>query len=104
MKRHRLIVAPVVVEQIHAQVLFIARDSIENALAWEDRLRGAVMQLAEFSGYAVDEDASDRLGQSVRKLVFEGNYLVHFRVDELSCTIEVINFRHVARLPMRAEP
>ncbi len=104
MKRYRVIYAPVVSHQIEAQVLFIARGSIDSALAWEDRLRQAIDGLAEFNGYAFDEDASDRLGQAVRKLVFESNYLIHYTVDEDATVVKVINMRHVARLPLEGEP
>lgn len=102
MKRRRVIVAPIVLAQIRTQVFHIARDSIDNALAWEDRLHHTIKRLGEFSGYAVDEDASDRLGVKVRKLVFEQTYLVHFTLTDVE--VHVINFRHGARLPQRGEP
>jgi plasmid stabilization system protein ParE len=60
--------------------------------------------LAAVPGFAVDEDASERLGEPVRKCVFEGTYLIHFRQDEESGVVEIINFRHGARLPRRGEP
>lgn len=102
MKRRRVIVAPIVLAQIRTQVFHIARDSIDNALAWEDRLHEAIKRLGEFSGYAKDEDASDRLDAEIRKLVFEQTYLVHFIVQDDE--VQVINFRHGARLPERGEP
>jgi hypothetical protein len=46
--------------QILEQVLYIARHSVENALAWEDRLRAAVKGIGGLSGHAVDEEASRR--------------------------------------------
>ncbi len=104
MKRYRLIIAPIVRDQISQQVLFIAHDSIVNALAWEGRLRRAVSALVDFSGYAKDEDATDRLGFVVHKFVFERNYLVHFRVDKSAAIVYVLNFRHGARLPKSGEP
>lgn len=102
MKRRRVIVAPIVHDQIRAQVLHIARDSVENALAWEDRLRATIKKLSQSSGYAIDEAASARLGYPLHKLVFEGTYLIHFVVDE--GRVRVVNFRHGARLPARGEP
>ena len=90
--------------QIDEQVLYIARDSIDNALAWESRLDDAIRGLADTAGYAVDENASDRLGVEVHKLVFEGTYLVHYTLDKPASIVRVINFRHGARLPRRGEP
>lgn len=72
MRRARVILAPIVERQIDAQVLYIAQDSVDNALAWEDRLRAAVMKIGDAPrGYAVDEAASERSGFEVRKMVFE---------------------------------
>lgn len=102
MKQRKVVIPPSVQDQITEQVLYIAEDSIDNALAWEDRLRAAILSLATNADYAVDEDASERIGVEIRRLVFERNYLVHYRVygDEVS----VLNFRHTARLPRRSEP
>ncbi len=105
MKRYRAIIAPIVQEQIRAQVLYIARDSIDHALAWEDRLRAAIKAMSGLPfGYAVDEAATTRIGVTVRKMVFEQTYLVHYLVNEASGTVEIVNFRHGARLPQRGEP
>lgn len=41
MKQYRLIVAPIVHQQIREQVIYIDQDSIDPALAWEDRLQNA---------------------------------------------------------------
>lgn len=104
MKRRRVIVAPIVHDQIRTQVIHIARDSVEKALAWEDRLRATIKKLSQFSGYAIDEPASDRLGYPLHKLVFEGTYLIHFVVEDNQRMVRVVNFRHGARLPGRREP
>ncbi len=55
-------------------------------------------------GHAVDEDASDRIGQPLRKMVFERTYLIHYRINPGRATVEVVGFRHRARLPRRGEP
>jgi plasmid stabilization system protein ParE len=103
-KNYDLTIAPVVSHQIREQVFYIAQHSIDYALAWEDRLATAIQGLSDMPGYAVDEEASQRLGYEVRKYVFEGTYLVHFRVDEEASLIRVINFRHGSRLPRLGEP
>ena len=104
MKRWLVDVPPLVENLITAQVLYIAEDSIENALAWEARLDAAVHSLADMPGLAIDEDASERLGLTIHKLVFEGTYLIHYWLDEAALVVRVIGFRHGARLPRRGEP
>jgi len=68
--------------QILDQVLYIAADSISNALAWEARLRAALERLSDFHGHVIDEEISRRLGYTAHKLVFERTYLVHYYIDE----------------------
>ena len=104
MKRLAVILSREVREQIDAQVLFIADDSIDNALKWERPLFKAIEKLGDAPGHVVDEDASDRLGFIVRKLVFERTYLIHYTVDRSAGDVRVINFRHGARLPRQDEP
>ena len=96
--------APQAEEQIGRQVLHIAEDSVDRALAWELRVRAAIASLADAHGYATDEDATDRLGERVHKLTFEGMYLIHFTADDATGVLTVVNFRHGARLPRRGEP
>jgi len=103
-KRHQLTLAPMVVDHIRTQVFHIAQDSIDPALAWEDRLLTAIKNLADFSGYAVDEEASARLGYPLYRLVFERTYLVHFTIDKAAGVIRIVNFRHGSRLPKAGEP
>lgn len=63
MSRLPVIVPAEVKEQIRAQVLYIAEDSLDNAVAWEDRVRATLSALGDAHGHAVDEDASRRVGQ-----------------------------------------
>ena len=104
MKRLTVIVSEEVKEDIRGHVRFIARHSIDNALAWEDRVRAALNSLGEFHGHAVDEDASLRVGLPLRKLVFERTYLIHYRLIDEPEAVEVIGFRHGARLARRNQP
>jgi plasmid stabilization system protein ParE len=103
-KRLKVIVTPDAQEQMLERILQIAKDSVQNALKWEDRLRAAIGRIGELPGHAVDEDATRRLGRTVRKYVFEGAYLIHYLVNESAGTVNIINFRHGARLPRRGEP
>lgn len=105
MKKYRVIISPDVEEQIRAQVLYIARDSIDNALAWEDRLRAQILRLGSLpTGFAIDEGTSARLGEEIHKMVFEKTYLVFYRVNTARRQVELLNFRHGARLPRPGEP
>ncbi len=88
--------------QVLDQVLYIAEDSLGNALAWEARLRDAMNVIGDAPNHAVDEDASDRVGEALRKVVFEGTYLIHYRVSNTA--VEVMWFRHGAMKPRRGEP
>ena len=105
MKQFRVIIPPVVQEQIRAEVLYIAADSVDVALAWEDRLRSAINAIGDLPGsHAVDQDAATRIGLTVHKMVFERTYLIHYLVNQDAATVEIVNFRHGARLPRKEEP
>ena len=51
----------------------------------------------------IDEAASARLGGEIRKRSL-GNYVANYRVNDDACVVEVIDFRHAARLPEPPEP
>jgi plasmid stabilization system protein ParE len=97
-------ITDVTLGKIRDQVQFIARDSIENALAWEDRLLEAIESLGDFHGHAIDEEAGIRIGGTIHKMVFEQTYLVHYEVKDVAGIVEVVNFRHGARQPRAGEP
>ena len=91
-------------KQMAEIVAFIADEDEDRALAWEKRLMDALRGLGRFHGHAVDRAASDRFGQTVQRMVFEGAYLVHYQVDEESLAVDVKNLRHGKRLPGDEEP
>lgn len=84
--------------------MHIAEDSVENAIEWEVRLAKAIKKIGEMAGHAIDEEASERLGYSIRKSVFEKTYLIHYRINRKDRAVEILNFRHGMRLPKRGEP
>ena len=104
MKRLQVQITDATLAKIREQVHFIARDSIENALAWEDRLLAVIEGLGYFHGHAIDEDARARIGGTTHKLVFENTYLIHYEINDTAGVIEVMNFRHGARQPRAGEP
>lgn len=97
MKRLEVRVTDGTNSQILEQVLYIAADSITNALAWEVRLRARLELLSDFHGHVIDEQVSRQLGYTTHKLVFERTYLVHYHVDLDAGFVYVVNFRHGAR-------
>jgi plasmid stabilization system protein ParE len=99
-----VVIRPIVREHIADPIRYIARHSIDNALKWDDRLQAVLNALGSFHGHAIDVEASRRAGYTVHKFVFEGTYLIHYRVDAALAQVEVVNFRHGARLPRRNEP
>lgn len=104
MNAYRVIISAEAQEQITAQVFYIAKDSIPNALRWEARLQSAIDGLADVPGHAVDEQASQRLGFTVQKATFEKTYLIHYVLDSINHVVRVVNFRHGATRPRRGEP
>ena len=104
MSRWTVNTPPNVEDLIEEQVLYIARHSVDNALAWEARLRLAVRSLVDTPMLSIDPDASQRMSRTVRKLTFEKTYLVHYWLDDAASIIRVVGFRHGARLPRPGEP
>lgn len=97
MKRYRVVIPKHVLDQVYAQVLYIAQDSIDNALAWEARVMGAIDRLGENPGFARDDELSRRRGEEIRRYPFEQTYLITFVVDEARQTVTIYEFRHGAR-------
>jgi hypothetical protein len=104
MSRLKVHVSDEVKLQITEQVLSIAEDSIANAFAWEERLLESLNRLGTFHSHAVNHDATFRLGETVRKMAFEKTYLIHYKVNKSAGMVEIISFRHGARLPKRGKP
>lgn len=104
MRACHVLISEYVIAQIDAQVLFIANDSIQNALQWEERLRAAIRRIGDNPGaYAVDPEASARFGSEIRKLVFERTYLIFFQVRPGEPVVEILCFRHGSRKPRGRE-
>jgi plasmid stabilization system protein ParE len=101
-KRLRVFISAAVYGQIEEIVNYIALDSVDNAVAWQERLLFALNALSEKHGHAIDEAASKRIGHRIRKTVFERTYLIHYLVGPAQ--VDVVNIRHGARLPREGEP
>lgn len=100
-----VIISQLAKDQICNHVDFIAVDSMTHAIAWESRLMKSIREIGTMAGsHAMDEDASERIGSRVHKVVFEGTYLIHYVFDREAKAVYIINFRHGARLPRKNEP
>lgn len=98
MKRFPVIIPPLVQQQIEEHVRYIAADSIENALGWENRVRLAIQSIGDLPRrYAVDREVSERYGTLVRKVVFERTFLIFYGIDKPSRSVHILKFRHGAR-------
>ena len=103
MKRYTVRIPQLVQDQILEQVLYIANGSIPKR-EMGTTPRDAINSIGHLPGHAVDEEASARAGEKIRKLVFERTYLIHYRINASDSAIDMMNFRHGARLPRKNEP
>ena len=98
MSDFRVVVSERAKSQVWQQVLYIAEDSVDRALAWEERVIIAMQAIGKTrGGHAVDDEASNRFGEEVHKVPFERTYLIFYTVDRAKRRITVASFRHGAR-------
>jgi len=84
---------------MYEQAQFINVDKPVAASMWLERLWDKIKSMENFPHRnPVVEQEGQALGFEVRKLLF-GNYLILYRIDEAEQRVEVIRFRHAARLP-----
>ena len=94
---YRVVILPTVENQILDQVLYIAQDSIDNALRWEQELHQRIMGLCELPlAHPTSPPESRAFDREVRKMNF-GNYLIFYRVDEANKAVHILAFMHGAR-------
>lgn len=94
---YRVVLLPVVENQILDHALYIAQDSIDRALQWEQSLRQHILSLADLpKAHPISEPESRAFGSDIRKTNF-GDYLIFYRVDEQQATVYILAFMHGAR-------
>lgn len=99
MKCHVVNVAKSATLAIYEYAQMIQTDKPIAAAQWLERLWDQIRSLETFPHRnPVSEQESRPLGFEVRKIPF-GNYLPLYRIDEDKERVEVIRFRHAARLP-----
>ncbi len=99
MKTYVVIVAKTATLAMDEQARLIMADKPIAAAKWIDRLWDKIESLETFPHRnPVSEEESRVLGFEVRKLLF-GAYLIFYRIQEEKVRVEVVRFRHAARLP-----
>lgn len=94
---YRVALLPVVDNQILDHALYIADDSIDRALQWEQSLRQRILSLGDLPNAHPISDAESRaFGRDIRKANF-GDHLIFYRVDEVQKTVYILTFLHGAR-------
>lgn len=84
-------------DSINDYTLYIAQDSLDRALAWQDRLLVQLREIGDMPrAYPVSEPDTKLAGYEVRKMVF-GNYLAFYRIDDEAKIVYVEAFSHGAR-------
>lgn len=81
-----------------AQAAYMRAEQVgEEVMAnWFERLFDAIENLYEWpKRYPIDQQQTQERGFEVRKMVF-GHYLIFYRVEEESRTVEVFSFIHGA--------
>lgn len=92
-----VVLLPVVENQILDQALYIAEDSIDRALEWEQSLRERILSLGELpEAHPISEPESRAFGRDIRKTNF-GDYLIFYRVDEEQQAVYILTFMHRAQ-------
>lgn len=94
---YAVILLPVVENQILDQAMYIAEDSLDRALQWEESLRERILSLGDLpNAHPISEPESRAFGRDIRKINF-GDYLIFYRVGDVEQTIYVLAFMHGAR-------
>ena len=84
--------------QRRADKLVVFTESIEAVAAWQQRIGIAIEGLRTFpTGHATDPSMTEEFGVPIRRLIFERQYRVFFRVKEDISVVEVVAIQHGAR-------
>jgi toxin ParE1/3/4 len=87
----RIVRSPDAIDDVHDIGVFIARDSLEQALKMVDRIDGKVKLLAEFPGLG---QAREDLGSNYRTLPLKSDLIVYRPIED---GIEVLRVVHGRR-------
>ncbi len=99
MTTYQVEIMPDALVEIREQTKFIAADNARAAEAWLTRLFHCIAELSVFPNRnPVSKEYSSHVGDEIRQVVF-GNYLVIYPINEVRQVVEVVRFRHAARLP-----
>lgn len=94
---YRVVIPASVQNAILENALFIAEDSVEQALKWEAELRSQILSLGDApQAFRIDEKLTSRVGYEIRRRPL-GNYLIFYHVDTGKRTVVIERFRHAAQ-------
>jgi len=94
---YAVVLLPVVENQILEQAMYIAEDSIDRALQWEQSLRERIVSLGELpKAHPISEPESRAFGREIRKSNF-GDYLIFYRVEDKQQAVYILALIHGAQ-------
>ena len=99
--KYRVRMSPAVLEALQRQVAFLREQgaALTRVDAWLDDLLAAVDTLEQMPWrYPVAEAMSQAFGGQVHRLL-RGDYVLLFRVDDATATVELLAFRHGRQAP-----
>jgi toxin ParE1/3/4 len=83
-------IAPVVIEEIEETVLYIAKDSVIDAVSWSFEIQKKIQSLEQFPARCPIAEESQLLDYDMHHLII-GNFRVLFRIEE--ATVKVLHLR-----------
>jgi plasmid stabilization system protein ParE len=98
MQSYKLEVAPIVVEEIREIALFIAQDSVVEALKWADYVEEKIQSLASLPFHCPVAEESQHFPYEIHHLII-GNYRVLFRIDDKTVKVLHVRSGRMARKP-----
>jgi len=90
MQKFRVEIAPVVIEEIEETVLYIAKDSVIDAISWSFEIQKKIQSLEQFPARCPFAEESQLLDYDMHHLII-GNFRVLFRIEET--TVKVLHLR-----------
>lgn len=91
MKKYKIEIVDSAVAEIENYVYYIARDSVQNALNWQQEVEAKIYSLDTLPTRCAIAEESRYFDFEVRQLVI-GNYRALFRIE--NDVVQILHFRH----------
>lgn len=101
MSKYRVLYTDTVIQALDKQIEYMKDEMVDEKVisSWMNRLLDSVDSLESFPNRCpIAEKESEIKGFTIRKLIF-GDYITCFQVNEKQKCVEVLSFRHGAKLP-----